>query len=79
MYLEVRPRLGSVNAYISKCKEGKKTLLVSNEGTLISVIDEESGTVLQNYSWPKEPYGALCPKSVHRLTFQVTIFLPDLS
>ena len=37
IYLEVRPRLCSVNAYIPKCKEGKNTVLVSNEGNLISV------------------------------------------
>ena len=37
IYLEVRPRLCSVNAYIPNCIEGKKTVLVSNEGNLISV------------------------------------------
>ena len=34
MYLEVRPRLGSVSAYIPDFEEGKKSVLVSSEGNL---------------------------------------------
>jgi hypothetical protein len=69
MYLEVRPRLGSINAFIPKYEEGKKTVLVSNEGNLISVLDQDSEIVLETYSWPSQDYGALCPKSVHGLNF----------
>ena len=69
IYLEIRPRLGSVNAYITKSKEGGKTILISNDGNLISILDKESETILQDFSWPSETYGALCPKSVHRLNF----------
>ena len=70
MYLEVRPRLGSINAFIPKFEEGKKTVLVSSEGNLISVLDQDSEIVLETYSWPSQDYGALCPKSVHGLKFQ---------
>ena len=69
MYLEVRPRLGSINAYIPDFEEGKKSVLVSNEGNLISVLDQDSEIVLETYSWPSQDYGALCPKSVHGLNF----------
>jgi len=75
MYLEVRPRLGSVNAFIRDFEEGKKTVIVSSEGNLICVlyhskIDPETYSWGRNYSWPSQDYGALCPKSVHGLNFQ---------
>ena len=51
IYLEIRPRLGSVNAYITKSKEGGKTILISNDGNLISILDKESETILQDFSY----------------------------
>ena len=78
MYLEVRPRLGSVSAYIPDFEEGKKSVLVSSEGNLICVLYQDPKIDLtrdfwswaRNYSWPIQDYGALCPKSVHGLNFQ---------
>ena len=77
MYLEVRPRLGSVNAYIPDFEEGKKSVLVSSEGNLICVLyqdpkidlSRETWSWARNYSWPSQDYGPLCPKSVHGLNF----------
>ena len=67
MYFEVRPRLGSINAYIPKIAKGNKTVQVSNEGNLISIIDKDSDVILKTYSWPSKTYGRLCSKSVHGL------------
>lgn len=62
MFCEIRPRLGTVNAFIAKTTKSKVNI-APDGGSLILSNDDE----IQTFQWPTEVYGGISPGSIHAL------------
>ena len=68
MFLEVRPRLGSVNAYLPN-KKGFSSVSVPENGEEIIIKHENHEKGVLNFPWPLQQFGPLCYKSIHGLSY----------